>query len=800
MYSLNLRTVRSPYNDTTKGSVLSQEEVDNNFINLKGDSIFSSSTDNGVVSLMKLNGETIEFTGGGTATFNTITKIELDNLISTSGLTEGTFYKILNVDIDLYGGTDIILQATSQSTLSSYGNGVFYNPDYELYNIWSDKTKILINNQVGNFLRNEDITADNGATGSIIGLPGTETLILTQVSGDWTTVANITGDSSSTTADMLSFEYQPNYAIGDKVIWGGRVWVNLNGNLGKVLDNMTLDSEWELVSFNEIDYIKVSDVIGYEIDSDHIFYRKNRQAEITCISELLFYSNSIQKFPWGNNSFFNININNGIINNLINYGGISFSDLNISLLGVFDFDYIGKNSSIENLTINSFSYFVGLILGDENKMQNIHLEESTSIIDIVIANKDNINSDSGINNIKLNQGINFDLGQNNVSIKMLILYPDAYFNNIVLGSAAIDYETTIDELTLNNETKMFNINLGQASKFYNCSFGHGNIISEVNLGIFSSIFNFTSGSDCSIININLDGGSGQLMGNLSNHIGEITLYNSVSFININVGLGSRISTFEVLDYSNFSGIHIDSYSSITIINIGEGSSFSGIKLGIYSELNNINVGGNSSFTDIILNEQASLESITIGDFSLFFRLNIGILTNVNTITLSNNSELSNFSLGIACEMVQVNLDTNIVVSDITIGDSCFLNTLTISDNISKKIISKGFNNFPAELDITSMTSLPISPISYAGEITLTSSNSSETVNLINLGQRLYPVTLKPVSGLTLNITGTPAASIGFITQVLSPVATITLNGDTHDQATIITNNSYTRVIDYKNYL
>lgn len=143
MYSLNLRKVKSPYNDITKGSVLSQEEVDNNFIKLKGDSIFSSSTDNGVVSLMKLNGETIEFTGG-TTNFNTITKAELDNLISISGLTEGTFYKILGVNIDLYGGTDIILQATSNTTLSIYGNGIFYNPKYDSIKIWDNKTKILI--------------------------------------------------------------------------------------------------------------------------------------------------------------------------------------------------------------------------------------------------------------------------------------------------------------------------------------------------------------------------------------------------------------------------------------------------------------------------------------------------------------------------------------------------------------------------------------------------------------------------------------------------------------------------------
>ena len=42
--NLILRTVASPYGDTTLGSVLSQQDVDNNFINLKGELIYTAST------------------------------------------------------------------------------------------------------------------------------------------------------------------------------------------------------------------------------------------------------------------------------------------------------------------------------------------------------------------------------------------------------------------------------------------------------------------------------------------------------------------------------------------------------------------------------------------------------------------------------------------------------------------------------------------------------------------------------------------------------------------------------------
>lgn len=797
MYSLNLRTVRSPYNDTTKGSVLSQEELDNNFINLKGDSIFSSSTDNGVVSLIKLNGETIEFTGGGAATFNTITKIELDNLISISGLTEGTFYKILSVDTDLYGGTDIILQATSPSTLSSYGNGIFYNPKYEDYEIWDNTSKILINNQVGDFSPNENITADNGATGTIIGLPGIESVILIETGGDWTTVAKITGDSSSTTADMLSFEYRPNYTVGDKVIWGGRVWVNLNGNLGSSVDNMTLDSEWELIPFNEIDYTRECDVIGYEIDSDHIFYRKNRQAEITYVSELLSFGNSIQKFPWGNFNIFLVNIYNGFINNLINFNGKTFLNLNIGLLGYFDFIFTGDNCGLGNITIKSYSYFDGLILGQNNYIQNIQLEEATTITDIVVANKDDNSSNSGFYNIKLNQGFNTDFFQNNVLISNIKLYPNTFFNNIILESASVTNETSLKNITLFNETQMFNIKLGQSSVFKDSIFGVSSFVCDIELGISSIIQYITTGSQCTFANIKLEGGSSEVG---YSKIDSILLHKQTYFLSIIIGLNAQIIEMEALNGSYISDINLNSGSYIVNTFIGEGSGLKFINLNVYSYIIDTLIGGDSEISGLYLATNSTFDSNIIGNRSTLSDLIIGEDSSFNINSLADDTSISNLTIGNNAECIDNTINNSYILNNIIIGDACFLNLATIASNIKNKVITIGFNNFPAELDITNMTSLPISPISYAGEITLTSSNSSETVNLINLSQRLYPVTLKPASGLTLNITGTPAASIGFVTQVLSPVATITLNGDTHDQATIITNNSYTRVIDYKNYL
>jgi len=57
--NLILRTQTSPYGDETKGSVLSQAELDNNFIFLKGLDINNVSLDGTTLLLNRLNGETI---------------------------------------------------------------------------------------------------------------------------------------------------------------------------------------------------------------------------------------------------------------------------------------------------------------------------------------------------------------------------------------------------------------------------------------------------------------------------------------------------------------------------------------------------------------------------------------------------------------------------------------------------------------------------------------------------------------------------------------------------------------------
>lgn len=61
--------------------------------------------------------------------------------------------------------------------------------------------------------------------------------------------------------------------IDDRVIWGGLVWRNLNGNLGAAIDDVTLDSEWEVIpkdSFLFEEYVEKEFFILFDFDNDWI--------------------------------------------------------------------------------------------------------------------------------------------------------------------------------------------------------------------------------------------------------------------------------------------------------------------------------------------------------------------------------------------------------------------------------------------------------------------------------------------------------------------------------------------------
>jgi hypothetical protein len=149
-------------------------------------------------------------------------------------------------------------------------------------------------NILGTFTTNETVTAQNGATATYLAEG-----FLKWVSGDWSAAVEIGGASG--TCEVFDF-VSPSYAEGEIVHWGGKSWKNLNSNVGINIDKYTLDSEWELIPFNEIDYNVYVDEIQYDFENDMIIYRKDRYNNVVSFTkqvDFIYSENPIKNFQWG---------------------------------------------------------------------------------------------------------------------------------------------------------------------------------------------------------------------------------------------------------------------------------------------------------------------------------------------------------------------------------------------------------------------------------------------------------------------------------------------------------------------
>jgi hypothetical protein len=110
--NLILRVLTSPYNDNTRGSVLDHEDVDGNFIYLKGNLIKSGTTQNNNLLLQSLNGEivTIPLNFTGTTTGGT-------GIAGISALTFDTHNTIILKDTTQPVVHLVMLKVTSQQHL-----------------------------------------------------------------------------------------------------------------------------------------------------------------------------------------------------------------------------------------------------------------------------------------------------------------------------------------------------------------------------------------------------------------------------------------------------------------------------------------------------------------------------------------------------------------------------------------------------------------------------------------------------------------------------------------------------------
>ena len=297
----------------------------------------------------------------GSAT-TTTTYVNASSSLSNKSLVAGTFYRITDVDTNLYGGTEIILHADTTESFSNSGIGKFYNPKYDKtvpgYGIWTNYIRFDTNQLFGFFQPNENITADGGQSGysfSPISDYGTNYINLN--SGDWTTATSVTGSNSGASASIQNV-FVPSYPSSSKAIWGGKVWVNTTGNVSNYNDVLNLnESDWQIVPFDNVNYNVVWNEIEFDFGNNFITMRKDSSNNIVKESYANYYYidnnyRSIAVFQWGNETDTNYGL--GFSNNLADNSYVELVNFRGSIC---DSNTFKNYSYIFNVAFDLYSEF-----------------------------------------------------------------------------------------------------------------------------------------------------------------------------------------------------------------------------------------------------------------------------------------------------------------------------------------------------------------------------------------------------------------------------------------------------------
>ena len=360
--------------------------------------------------------------GGGGLSLTELTREEIGQLVASASLTPGAFYKITNAASRSFleangfgwnnwnngtysgggneiqdGGTTIILQATSDSTLSKKGIGLFYVSIYVItnnptlppdsnFNTWDNTHRIYVTNVNGRFENGEEIlltsmetsaTATAYLQGSMYDSGSNGQITFRLDSNDSNFFNNsdnllgliIDGQSSSTNTGFGSIDYTSSYAPGACVVYGGRVWQNLSGSIGYRVggwpdEDLYLNVEdWVLVPFDETHYTIQAHTIEYQFEYDNISYRSDGVNEV--YSDWKWWDNNwgynmIKFFPWGHPNVERCSFSNSYLAKFVNFPydseawNIKFEDG-----GGFNAHSWGRRSGFYDIQGDKGAHFVG---------------------------------------------------------------------------------------------------------------------------------------------------------------------------------------------------------------------------------------------------------------------------------------------------------------------------------------------------------------------------------------------------------------------------------------------------------
>ena len=515
----------------------------------------------GIDRFNKVWGIPFESIGGGNSSGGTVVETTYTELVNTlipnAELIPGAFYKILDADVNLYGGTEIILTAITSNQLSLQGSGKFYCPKYDLttagngYGIWTKHMEGTFGTITGTFTTNETVTANNGATGKYLAEG-----LLEWISGDWSGATSISG--ATATADVLDF-ISPSYTVGQVVHWGGKSWSNVNGNIGASVDKYTLDTEWIEIPFNATDYNVYIDEIQYDFGNDMIIYRKDRYNNVVSGSNQVFvefespygynYGNPIKDFQWGcaqdnfnTDDYLYVGIqSNQVIDSYcetLNFRGKYFWFNSLENQSYISYNTLSNSSNISNNTLSNSS---GI---SNNTLSNSRISSNT-LSSSNISNNTLSHSNISNNTLSSRSNISYNTLSSSSNIYNNTL-SSSYISNNTLSSSNISNNTLSSSYIYNNTLSRSYIynNTLSLSNIYNNTLSNSRISSNT-LGNSSGISNNTLSNSSNISNNTLSNSNISdntlSKSNISNNTLNISIF-SFSDISTNI-LNCRADSF-----------------------------------------------------------------------------------------------------------------------------------------------------------------------------------------------------------------------------------------------------------------
>ena len=428
------------------------------------------------------------------------------NALKNAGtLTPGASYLITGVDVGLYGGTDIILTALTNNSFSIEGSGIFYVPKYDKSSptfggIWTNNMEMIFSNQTKNFdpYFYETVTANNGATGTYLGVG-----LILYLTGNWLTATSITASSYlGPQAATISGAVNPSYSIGNRVIWGGNYWVNVNGNVGDAINSLTLNSEWAVVPYNTTDYNVVVDFIEFDFTNNTIIRRKDKAGNDVQSSKNYIFNHgttNIKYFQWGNERTVGTAVDRGLFNNIVVDSKMDC----INFTGLYMGNNRLNNSQISDNYFSSDSYMADNLLDDGSSIDYNVLMIGSGIFSNVLSSQSDIagNSLTTYSTIQHNNlSLNSYLGENT-----LINGCTIGSNTLIKGSFNYNFLFFQTRFYLNffNNSELFNGNFNSYTGVENCEFLNSKIgVLKYNSAPYNGgniIFSFNK-----LINSNLD--------------------------------------------------------------------------------------------------------------------------------------------------------------------------------------------------------------------------------------------------------------------------------------------------------